>query len=184
MTQETERALTAAVLTLRRPAIIMIAITLVVYAVLLLLIRGLEVEGKGNRLSGLFVGLGGRSLLHLSAAWCKFAFFTAVLTSGQPAEQTNYLLLLALAAVTLLLGVNRAGVWLTEVMSAALRVAGLWVGATLLNYLRQIHYDREIQLSYWALSVFMILCAAAVLLREVTFISGERNYFDENGDIE
>ena len=64
MTQETERALTAAVLTLRRPTIIMIAITLVVYAVLLLLIRGLEVEGKGNRLSGLFVGLGGRSLLH------------------------------------------------------------------------------------------------------------------------
>ncbi|MBR0310860.1 MAG: hypothetical protein IJQ98_00545 [Oscillospiraceae bacterium] len=184
MTQELERALAVEVLTMRRPAIIMIAMTLVAYAVLQFLIRRLEVEGKGNKLSGLFVGLGGRSLLHLSAAWCKFAFFASLLTSGQPAERTCYLLLLAFAAMTLLLGVNRLGMWLTEVTSAALCIAGLWIGTVLLNYLRQVRYDREIQLAYWILSVFMVLCAAAVLLREITFISAERDYFDESGETE
>lgn len=183
MTPETERALTAALLTLRRPAIIMILITAAFYAASLLLIRGLEAEGKGNRFAGLFVGLNGRSLVHLSVAWCKFAFFAAVLLSARPAEQTSYLSLVFLAALALLLGVNRLVIWTTELMSAALCVSGLWVGATLLNYLRQVRFDFEIQVAYWVLSVFFILCAAALLLREVSVISSERNYFDENGEI-
>ena len=183
MTRELERELTAVVLTMRRPVIIMIAMTLVLYAVVLLLIRGLEVEGKGNRFAGLFVGLNGRSLLHLSFAWSKFAFFSALLAGAQPAEQTGYMLLLLLAAMTLLLGVNRLSVWMTELMSAALYTAGLWVGATLLNYLRQVRFDREILTAYWLLTVFLILSAAVLLLREVAIISDERNYFDENGDI-
>ena len=184
MTPELERALTAELLTLRRPAIIMIGVTAVLYLMLLLLIRGLEAEGKGNRLAGLFVGLNGRSLVHLSFAWCKFAFFAATLLGARPAEQTCYMLLLLLTAMTLLLGINRLGLWTTEFMSAALYTAGLWVGATLLNYLRQVRYDREIHIAYWLLSTFMILCAAVMLLREVGYISGERNYFDENGDVE
>ena len=184
MIQELERALTVEVITMRRPAIIMIAMTLVVYAVLQLLVRRLEVEGKGNKLSGLFVGLGGRSLLHLSTAWCKFAFFASILLSGQPAEQTSYLLLLLLAGITLLLGLTKLGLWMTEATGAALCVAGLWISGILLNYLRQIRYDREIQIAYWTLSVFMILCAGAVLLREINYISAERNYFDESGETE
>ena len=97
---------------------------------------------------------------------------------------TIFLAIVFCAAITLLLGVNRLGMWLTEVTSAALCIAGLWIGTVLLNYLRQVRYDREIQLAYWILSVFMVLCAAAVLLREITFISAERDYFDESGETE
>ena len=184
MTQELIKALTEAIVKMRRPALIAIGLTLAAYLVMLLVIRGLEVEGRGNRLSGLFVGLGGRSLIHLSTVWLKFAFFTAVLTANQPANQECYILLLALALLAALLSANRLGIWATELISAALSVAGVWTSATLLNYLREISNDREVRAAYWALAAFLILCSAAILLRAIVYISGERNYFDENGEVE
>ena len=184
MTQELQRELTAAVLTLRRPAIIMIGMTLSAYLLMLLLIRRLEAEGGGNRLAGLFVGLDGRSLLHLSAAWCKFAFFAALLIVARPIEQNSYILLLSLSVLTLLPGINRLSAWLTELIGATLITSGLWVCSTLISYLRQIRYDVEIYIAYWVLCLFLVLCAAAILLREVTLISGERNYFDEKGEVD
>lgn len=167
-----------------RPALLVtLGMTLVVYLVLQLCIRRLRIQGNGNRLAGLFIGLGGRSALHLGAAWLKFAFLTACLVLARPVQEVHYLLLLGLTVCALLVGFSLDSL-LTEVVGGGLLLAGLMVCSTLLKYLQQIRDDGTIRCAYWMLSVFLILCAAAVFLREVTAVSGERKYFDENGDTE
>ncbi len=168
---------------LRAAALVAIGVTLAAYLALLLCIKRLKIEGRGTRLAGLFVGLGGRSLLHLSTAWIKLTYFTAVLLLSQPARPGHYYLLAACTAVSFVLSF-RLGALTVELLSGSLMAAGLWVSSTLLNYLRQIRYDRNIQIAYWMLAAFLILCAVAVFLREIIFISSERAYFDENGEIE
>ncbi len=168
---------------LRGAALAAIGMTLAAYLALLFCIRRLKIEGRGTRLAGLFVGLGGRSLLHLSTAWTKLVYFAAVLLLSQPAKPGHYYLLAACAVVSFVLSF-RLGALTVELLSGSLMGAGLWVSSTLLNYLRQIRYDRNIQIAYWILAAFLILCAAAVFLREIIFISSERAYFDENGEIE
>lgn len=167
-----------------RPALLVtVGMTLIVYLILLMCISRLRVQGRGTRLAGLFVGLGGRSALHLSFAWLKFAFLTACLLLTQPVQEVHYLLLLALTVAALLAGFSLNAL-LTEVVGGVLLLAGLAVCSTLLQYLRQIRHDDTIQSAYWMLAAFLIFCAAVVFLREVTAVSGERKYFDENGDTE
>lgn len=171
------------VLQLRPAAIVVIVMTLIAYPVMLLKMRKMTIQGEDRSLVRLFVGLSGRSALHLSAAWLKFAFIAAILVLAQPAQKVHVYLLIVLTVLTLLLKI-RWSTLLTEVVGSGLLVLGVGVGATLLQYLRQIRRDPAIVAAYWFLSVFLILCAAVVLLREMQEISGERNYFDENGEIE
>lgn len=167
-----------------RPALVTaVAMTLVVYLILLLYIRRLRVQGRGTHLAGLFVGLEGRSALHLGVSWLKFAILTACLLLAQPAQEAHYLLLLALTALALLLGFSLSAL-LTELVGGGILLAGLVVCSTLLRYLAQIRRDTSILTAYWMLAIFLILCAAAVFLREVAAVSGERKHFDENGDAE
>ena len=168
---------------LRPAALAVVGATAVAYLILLLCIRRLKVQGRGTRLAGLFVGLSGRSLFHLSLAWVKFAFFVASLLLARAIQPVHYLLLAALTVLTLLVNVKISSI-LTEVLGEGGLIAGLAVCATLLRYLNQIRYDRTIYAAYWMLAAFLGLCAAAVFLREVAMISGERNYFDESGEIE
>ena len=168
---------------LRPAALAVVGATAVAYLILLLCIRRLRVQGRGTRLAGLFVGLGGRSALHLSLAWVKFAFFVASLLLARAVQPVHYLLLAVLTVFTLLMNVKIVSI-LTEVVGEGALIAGLMVCSTLLRYLNQIRYDRAIYTAYWLLSAFLSLCAAAVFLREVAMISGERNYFDETGEIE
>ena len=167
-----------------RPALLVtVGMTLVVYLILQLCIRRLRVQGRGTRLAGLFVGLGGRSSLHLGIAWLKFAFLTACLLLSQPVQEVHYLMLLALTLAALLVGFSLSAL-LTEIVGGGLLLAGLVVCSTLLQYLLQIRHDDTILVAYWLLTAFLILCAAVVFLREVIAVSGERKYFDENGDTE
>ena len=167
-----------------RPALVAaVVMTLAVYLILLLCIRRLRVQGRGTRLAGLFVGLGGRSALHLGVCWLKFAVLAACLLLARPAQTSHYLLLLSLTALALVLGLSLNGL-LTEVVGGGLLLAGLAVCSTLLRYLAQIRRDAAILTAYWMLAVFLILCAAAVFLREVAAVPGERKRFDENGDTE
>ena len=167
-----------------RPALLVtVGMTLAVYLILQLCIRRLRIQGQGTRLAGLFVGLEGRSALHLGVSWLKFAFLTACLLLAQPVREIHYLLLLALTAVALLVGFSFNAL-MTEAVGGGLLAVGLMVCSTLLQYLQQIRIDDTVRAAYWLLTVFLILCAAVVLLREVTAVSGERKYFDENGDTE
>ncbi len=167
-----------------RPVLLaVVGMTLVVYAALQLYLRRLRVQGRGTRLGGLFVGLGGRSALHLACAWLKFTFLTACLLLAEPAQVVHYLLLLALALLALLAGFSLDAL-LTEVVGSGLLLAGLMVCSTLMRYLRQIRQDDAVRAAYWMLAAFLILCAACVLLREAAAASGERKYFDENGETE
>lgn len=175
--------ITAYLIILRPAALAVVAMTAAAYPVLLLCIRRLQVKGRGTRLAGLFVGLSGRSALHLSCAWVKFAFFLACLLLARTVQPVHYLLLILLTAATLLLNL-RLSTALTEVGGEGALLAGLFVCTTLLQYLRQIRYDSVISAAYWMLTGFLALCAAAVLLREVAVISEERNYFDETGETE
>lgn len=168
---------------LRPAALAVVGATVVAYLILLLCIRRLQVQGRGTRLAGLFVGLGGRSALHLSCAWTKFAFFVVSLLLARTIQPVHYLLLAVLTGVTLLLNVKIASI-LTEVIGEGGLLVGLMVCSTLLRYLNQIRYDVTIHAAYWMLAAFLSLCAAAVFLREVSMISGERNYFDEAGEVE
>lgn len=167
-----------------RPALLVtVGITLAAYLILLLCIRRLRVQGRGTRLAGLFVGLSGRSALHLGVSWLKFAFLAACLLLAEPMQGIHYLLLLGLTALALLLGLSLSAL-LTEVIGEGLLLAGAMVCSTLLRYLRQIRWDSAVVAAYWMLAIFLILCAAAVLLRETAAASGERKYFDENGETE
>lgn len=171
-------------LILLRPALVTaVAITLAVYLILLLCIRRLRVQGRGTRLAGLFVGLEGRSALHLGVSWLKFALFTACLLLARPVREAHYLLLIGLTAAALLMGFSLDAL-LTEAVGGGLLLAGLVVCSTLLRYLTQIRRDISILAAYWMLAIFLILCAAVVFLREVVAASGERKHFDENGDTE
>ena len=168
---------------LRPAALAVVGATAAAYLILLLCIRRLRVQGRGTRLAGLFVGMGGRSALHLSFAWVKFTFFVASLLLARAVQPVHYLLLAVLTVFTLLLNIKVASI-LTEVVGEGALLAGLMVCSTLLRYLNQIRYDRAIHIAYWLLAAFLSLCAAAVFLREVAMISEERNYFDEKGEIE
>lgn len=167
-----------------RPVLLLtLGLTMVFYLFLLLCIRRMRIQGQGTRLAGLFVGLGGRSALHLGCAWLKFAFLTSCLVLAQPAQVLHYLLLFALTAVTLLAGFSVDAI-LTEVAGEGMLLAGLAVCSTLMNYLRQIRRDDAVLTAYWLLAAFLILCAACVLVREAAAASGERKRFDENGETE
>ncbi|MDD6160134.1 MAG: hypothetical protein PUB51_03260 [Oscillospiraceae bacterium] len=170
-------------LEVRSALLVTVGMTLAAYLILLLCIRRLQVQGRGTRLAGLFVGLGGRSMLHLGFAWLKFAFFASCLLLAQPVMLTHYLLLGVLTVGALLVGFSLKAM-LTEIVGGGLLIAGLAVCTTLLQYLRQIRYDKTILAAYWMLSVFLILCAAVVLMREVIAVSGERKDFDESGESE
>lgn len=167
-----------------RPSLVVtVAMTLAMYLILLLCVRRLRVQGRGTRLSGLFVGLGGRSALHLGFSWLKFAFLTACLLLAQPVQTVHYLFLLALTLGALLSGFSLDAL-ATELLGGGLLLAGLAVCSTLLLYLQQIRRDTTVLAAYWMLAALMILCAAAVFLREVAAVSGERKKFDENGETE
>lgn len=167
-----------------RPAVLgTIALTLVMAVFTALRLRKIDLRGGGSHLATLFVGLGGRSLLHLAAAWVKFAFFTAVLLLAQPAPNGHFWLLGALCALTLVMGCSRK-MLVNELLCGGALLAGLLLCRLLLNYLRQIRYDGGIRFVYWLLAVFLIAAAAGLLVREATLISGERNEFDESGETE
>ena len=95
--------ITAYLIILRPAALAVVAMTAAAYPVLLLCIRSLQVKGRGTRLAGLFVGLSGRSALHLSCAWVKFAFFAACLLLARTVQPVHYLLLILLTNAVMLL---------------------------------------------------------------------------------
>ncbi len=167
-----------------RPAVLAaVALTLAAYFGLWLCVRRLRIKGPGAKIAGLFVGLDGRSALHLSFAWAKFALLAACLLLARPVQPVHYLLLAALTLGTLLLWLRPAAL-VTEAVGGGLLLAGLAVCSTLLNYLRQIRNETAIRAAYWLLAVFLILCAAALLLREIPAVSKERTWFDEKGELE
>ena len=178
-----ETELVRVLLQIRPVLVAVVAMTLVAYLLLQLCIRRLRVQGRGARLAGLFVGLGGRSAFHLGVAWLKFAFLASCLLLAQWLQPAHYLMVLGLTVLALLAGFSVSAL-LTEVFGGGLLLAGMVVCSTLQQYLRQIRHDDAIQAAYWMLTAFLILCAAVVFLREVTEASGERKYFDENGETE
>ncbi len=169
---------------LLRPALlVVVGLTLVLWLVMSLCIRKLKVQGQQTQVAGLFVGLGGRSLIHLSFAWVKWAVYVAFLVLSEPVELVHWMLLGGLAMATLVLAPKLSHL-ATEVIGGLLMGAGLAVCSTLLQYLRQVRYDVWIHAAYWLLAAFLILASVAVLLREVATISEERKHFDETGETE
>lgn len=183
MSSDMKTAIVENIITMRPAILITVLITLIAYGILMICIRRLRVQGRGNRLARLFVGLGGRSLLHLGLSWVKFAFTVSCLLLIQPAELPQYLFLAVMTVCTLLCGFSLSGI-LTELAGGGLLLAGMAACSTLLKYLRQIRFETSIFIAYWLLAIFLILCAAAIFFREVTAVSQERKYFDENGETE
>lgn len=170
-------------LMLRPAALLSVVLTLAVFMTLLVCISRLNIRGRGSKTVGLFVGLGGRSAVLMALAWVKFVMLTAVLLLGQPAGAPHFALLISLIAVFLVLLPTGENL-LTELVGSGLLIAGLALCGTMLNYLRQIRYEVTIRVAYWILSVFLILCAMCVFLREVTAISEVRSYLDETTEDE
>lgn len=169
------------IVTLRPAVLLTVAITLAAYVVMTICIRKLRIQGQGNRLAGLFVGLSGKSMFHLGFGWMKFVFTVSCLLLADPIEIPHYFLLAAMILCTLLCRLNLRDM-ITEAATGGALIAGLIVCSTLLRYLRQIRFETTIFIAYWLLAIFMILCAAAIFLREVTAVSQERKYFDESGE--
>ena len=172
-----------AIIVLRPAALVTIALTLLMVVFVAVRLRALDLRGGGSRLATLFVGLHGRSLLHLSMAWVKFAFFVSVLILAKPAQSGHFALLLILAALMLVTGFNRK-MLVNELMYAVLLLLGFTMCRFLLNYLLQIRYDPGIRFVYWLLAISLTAGAMGVLIQETALISKERNYFDESGEIE
>lgn len=169
--------------TLRPSALIVIGLTVLCYLVLVAKVNRLDVRKPGARSVGLFVGLGFGSSVHLGAAWVRTVFYVSTLMLARSAQFVHYLLLALLTVLAC--GFSRS--WrapLLELVSGVIMTAGLWVGGSLLAYLQQIRHDRGILIAYWLLAAFLSLCAVAVFVKEITFISEERKYFDENGETE
>lgn len=167
-----------------RPAVLVtVVLTLVAYVAMMISIRKLKVQGRRNKVAGLFIGLGGRSLLHLGFCWMKYAFTVSCLVLRQPLEITHYLLLSMMIVFALLCGPSIKGI-VNEIIGGGMLMIGLVACSTLLRYLMQIRFVVSIFAAYWLLAIFLILCATAIFFREVTVISQERKYFDENGETE
>lgn len=175
--------LVAFMIELRPAALFAVVLSVLAYVILSVRMRKLDVRCRKSRETALFVGLEGRSLVHLAAAWVKFAFFAGTLLLAKEGTAMHRWMLLVLAAVVFLLhpGVKML---VNEAFSAALTLGGMAVGGVLLRYLREIRSDTGVRAVYWLLAVFLIAAAFAILVREVMVISAERNSFDETGEIE
>lgn len=171
------------IVTLRPAVLLTVALTLAAYVVMMISIRKLKIQGRRNRVAGLFVGLGGRSMFHLGFSWMKFAFTVSCIVLIQPLETAHYLILAMMIVLTLLCGPIFKGI-VTEVIGGGMLIIGLVACSTLLKYLNQIRFVTSIFAAYWLLAIFLILCAAAIFFREVAVISQERKYFDEDGETE
>lgn len=169
------------ILILRDPILFMVAMTIVCYIICMISMRWLRVTGKGGKVMGLFVGLGGKSAVLMGIAWVKFAYLTALLILAETLYQIHYMFYIAL-----LLGlVLRPGLsYLLSTILSALLGFGVIVSGALQSYLVQIRFDQGIEIAYWCLTAFLILGGVVLLLREIIVISGERNYFDETEDVD
>ena len=173
----------SALIVLRPAALIVIGATILAYFILLLAVNRIEISGKGYRFTAIFVGMGFRSMMHMGIAWIKFVFFSATLLLARSTVNIHYFFLAALVLTACFFCPGISAV-LTELFGGLLQAAGLWVSTRLLDYLRQIRYDRAIYASYWLLAAFLILCAAAVFFKEISYVSSERDHYDAIGEIE
>lgn len=167
------------IIALRGPSIIAIIITAVVLILLLLFIRGFNLSGKYSRVFGLFVGLRGRSALHLCFAWTKYVYFIATLCSMQMASYGHYLIIIFLLIVAAFMG-KEFRLILMEIVGGLLCVASVWVCSVFVEYMINVRSDLYVLSAYWVMTVFMILCATVVFLFEVMYISQERESFETN----
>ncbi|GEM_PF-3987515 len=167
----------------RTQGLIALGLTVVVFLLGLILIRKLNVRGECNTFAVGLVGLRGRSCLHLSFAWTRFAFYASFLVLGQKADLEQYIVFAILTVALILMNFSWNNI-LTELVGAVVLAVGLWLGSTLLSYSNQIQHSQDIRGAYILLSVFLIVCAAIILVREYIIVSGERKNFDETAETE
>lgn len=167
------------IIALRGPSIIAIIITAVVLILLLLFIRNFNLSGKYSRVFGLFVGLRGRSALHLCFTWTKYVYFIAILCSMQVVSYGHYIIIIFLLLASALMGMDFKLI-VIEIVGGLLCVASVWVCSVFAEYMINVRSDLYVLSAYWVVTVFMILCATALFLFEVMYISKERESFETN----
>lgn len=167
-----------------RPAVLtVIGVSIVSYLVMLPIVGRITAQGENSRIAGLFIGMGFQSFFHMSAAWIRLVLFSFVMLSAKHVQPIFYLFIGALTLVACLSCLRMRSI-LTELFCAAFQVVGFWVGSRLIDYLNQIRYDAGIKAAYWLMAAMLILCAIAVFLKEVVYISAERKHYDANGETE
>ena len=175
--------LVADIIKLRPAALLTVALTIAMYLVLLVLLPKIGVRGEKRCFLLGFVGLSGRSLAHLSVSWVRFAFYVSVLVTFSSIGRIQFFALGLLTLIILVLNNSLSG-FISEIVGSCILAAGLFVMSYLADYLNLIRSGFDTQIAYRLLSVFLIICAAIILIREYIFISGERTYFNEAGELE
>lgn len=161
------------IIDMRNPIIIAIAVTSIVFFILLFTLRNFKISSKLGAIHGLFVGLQNRSAIHLSFSWAKLVFFFSVVILMRISSLGIYLLFIALAIGTAFFGRNTKLV-IMEGLDLVLGLSGIWICSVFVDYMQSVRVDLYVLGAYWVIVVFMILCAIAIFLYEVMYISQER----------
>lgn len=179
----TQERLIRELLVLRDVSMFSVFLSLMAFFILIVQMKKLKIQKGSAKGLGIFVGLGGRSLLLLGGAWVKATLFIGMLVLSQYITAMHIVIIFYLAFLIALLKPS-LGMMAIQLFSGSMLCAGIMVSNTLLSYLKQIRFEWGLQITYWLLVIFLVIVTLAVFVKEATIISSERKYFDATGETE